>query len=246
MKDRITDHWNGRAKEYDKNVRQVIYSRMERAAWQKIFIDSLGKENLKILDVGTGPGIVANLLAELGHDITGIDASEGMLKKAVENSAALHHSMEFIQGDGENLPFSDGSFDAVVNRYVLWTLPDPKRALAEWWRVLKPGGRVVIIDGTWYDRRNKPLSRRLWQSLSVLLVVLTEHRVPGYHDLDIDLVNKLWSSNTKRPAEDVEMLRSLGFKEIHVVQGLNRMILTTLNYLKNGHSGERFLVEGIK
>lgn len=246
MKERIKSHWNGRAKEYDKNVRQVIYSSRERVVWQKIFTDSLGKDKLKILDVGTGPGIVANLLADLGHEVTGIDPCEGMLNKAVENSAALNHTLEFVQGDGENLPFEEGSFDAVVNRYVLWTLPNPKKALAEWQRVLRPGGRVVIIDGTWYDRKSKPFSRKMWQKLSVILIILTERRWPGYHDLDRDIVNKLWSSSSKRPIADVEILKSLGFKEIHVVQGLNKKILTTINYLKNGHSGERFLVSGVK
>ena len=143
MKEGITRHWEGRAKAYDENVRQVIYSSRERRIWQEIFSAAIGSVPLRILDVGTGPGIVSNLLSELGHDVTGIDASEGMLKKAQSNSEALHNPMHLIQGDGEVLPFDDGSFDAVVNRYVLWTLPQPERALTEWQRVLRPGGRLV-------------------------------------------------------------------------------------------------------
>jgi ubiquinone/menaquinone biosynthesis C-methylase UbiE len=246
MKDRITSHWNGRAEEYNKNVRGVIYSKSEEAAWQKILTHSLGENELKVLDVGTGPGILANLLADLGHRVTGVDASEKMLQKATENSSALGHTVHFVQGDAERLPFEEGSFDAVVNRYVLWTLPDPKMALMEWKRVLKPGGRVVIIDGNWYDRRNKSLGRRLWQKLSTFLIVLTERRIPGYHDLDRDLVEGLWSTNARRPQADVEMMMSLGFGDICVLEGINRKILTTVNYLKNGHSGKRFMVSGIK
>jgi len=53
MMDEIKSHWNGRAEEYDKNVRQVIYSERDRISWQKIFVQALGGEKLKILDVGT-------------------------------------------------------------------------------------------------------------------------------------------------------------------------------------------------
>ncbi len=247
MKDEIKTHWNGRAVEYDKNVRQVIYSDRERAAWQKIFVQALGSEKLRILDVGTGPGIVANLLADLGHEIVGVDVSEGMLKKAMENSGALHHSLELVQGDGEKLPFESGSFDAVVNRYVLWTLPDPKKALAEWRRVLKPGGRLVVVDGTWYRRgKDKPLTKKLLQKLSVPLVMITERRMPKSHDLNDDIMDNLWSSNQKRPDADANMFKSLGFGQIQIVNGLNRRLLTNLDYLKNGHCGERFMISGVK
>jgi len=66
--------------------------------------------------------------AEIGHDVTGLDVSEGMLKRATENSAALHNALDFVQGDAE--PFDEESSDAVVNRHVLWSLSDPKKALA--------------------------------------------------------------------------------------------------------------------
>ena len=246
MKSQIVRHWNGRAVEYDKNVKNVIYSCREQAAWQKIFSDALGNGCHNILDVGTGPGIVANLLAGLGHNVIGIDSSENMLKRAAENSAALYHSLEFVQGDAENLPFEDDSFDAVVNRYVLWSLPDPKRALSEWRRVLRRGGRLVIVDGTWYDRRDKPLGKKLWRSLSVPLIILTEHRVPRYKNLDKHLRDDLWSSNVTRPDADVELFTSTGFSEVNVVEGLNRKLFNNLDYFKNGHAGERFLITGVK
>ena len=247
MKEEIRTHWNGRAIEYDKNVRQVIYSERDRVAWQKIFVQALGYGKLKILDVGTGPGIVANLLSDLGHDVTGVDVSESMLRMAVENSNALHHSLELIQGDGERLPFDSGSFDAVVNRYVLWTLPDPMKAMAEWRRVLKPGGRLVVVDGTWYrGGKDKPLTKKLLQKLSVPIVMITERRVPKSHDLNNDIMDNLWSSKSKRPEADVDMFKSLGFGQINIINALNKRLLTNLDYLKNGHCGERFLISGIK
>lgn len=246
MKEKITRHWDDRAKAYDKNVRQVIYSKRERRMWQEILGGALGSSPLRVLDVGTGPGIVANLLSDLGHDVTGIDASVGMLKKALSNSAALHNEMQPVLGDGEALPFIDGSFDAVVNRYVLWTLPQPEKAIAEWQRVLRPGGRLVIVDGTWFDGNDHRPFRRLWRKLSLILVMLTERRAPCYKEMDKDIKNDLWSSKMKRPDADVKMLIGLGFRNVRVTDDLNRKLLTTLNYLKHGHGGRQFLVSGVK
>lgn len=246
MKDRITRHWDGRAKAYDENVRQVIYSPRERRIWQEIFSEAIGSPPLRILDVGTGPGILSNLLSELGHEVTGIDASEGMLKRARSNSFALQNSIQLLQGDGERLPFASGSFDAVVNRYVLWTLPQPEKALAEWQRVLLPGGRLVIIDGTWFDHKSLTAWRQLWRGLSPLLIMLAERRVPCYRELDKDIKRNLWSCNVKRPDIDIEMLSNLGFKDVQVSYDLDRRLLFTLNYLKHGHGGRQFLITGIK
>lgn len=113
---------------------------------------------------------MSNLLSELGHDVTGIDASEGMLKKAQSNSEALHNPMHLIQGDGEVLPFDDSSFDAVVNRYVLWTLPSRKRQLLNGEGFCGRSRRLVIVDGTWFDERDKTACRQLWRSLSMILI----------------------------------------------------------------------------
>ena len=96
------------------------------------------------------------------------------------------------------------------------------------------------------DRRDKTLGKRLWQNLSVSLIILTEHRVPHYQKLNEDFIDNLWSSNVKRPDADVELLTSTGFKEVDVVEGLNRTLFKNLDYLKNGHAGERFLITGLK
>lgn len=245
MKDRIRSHWNTRASGYDKNVRHVIFFRRDKTVWQRIFAEFLGEDRHKILDVGTGPGIVANLISDMGYDVTGIDASERMLAKARENSATLHNSVELVLADAENLPFSEASFDAVVNRYVLWSLPDPKNAIAQWHRVLRPGGRLVVVDGNWYlDGQNKPWTKKLWAFVSSALV---ERRWPGDQSTNDDgWRERLWSSNAKRPDADIEILREIGFKDIAVVANLNRKLLTTLDYLKWGHSGDLFLITGVK
>lgn len=246
MKERITRHWERRANAYDQNVREVIYSERDRLAWQQIFADALKGDGLKVLDVGTGPGIAANLLMDMGHEVTGIDASAMMLNRAQENSKELHHSLDLVQGDGECLPFRDCSFDAVVSRYVLWTLPRPRDAIAEFRRVLRPGGRLAIVDGKWFDERKRSLHGMIWRNLSLVLILLTERRLPCYEEMDPEVRDRLWSCNEKRPEADAEMLMGLGFRDVRVVDDLNRRLSTTMNHLKHGYGGSQFLVAGIR
>jgi ubiquinone/menaquinone biosynthesis C-methylase UbiE len=115
--------------------------------------------------VGTGAGFLALLFAEMGHKVTGVDLSSGMLEKAKHNAERMGLEIDFFHGDAENLPFEDNSFDLVVNKFLLWTLPKPSCAVQEWKRVLKPGGRVFAIDGDWFDPR---LSRRIKRIASEL------------------------------------------------------------------------------
>lgn len=89
----------------------------------------------KILDVGTGCGILHSLYPQL--DIIGIDISSGMLK---------HHKGKHLLASADNIPFDDNHFDSVVCRSTLHHLHDPKKALSEIRRVLKPGGRFVCWE----------------------------------------------------------------------------------------------------
>ncbi|WP_202320173.1 class I SAM-dependent methyltransferase [Archaeoglobus neptunius] len=144
VKDRIREYWDSRCHEYDSSPGHTSLPEVWRDILGKIF-----HRKMRILDVGTGTGFVALRLAELGHDVTGIDLSEGMLSIAKTKATKAGLNVTFIVGDAENLPFDDESFDAVVCRHLLWTLPNPDKAVKEWARVVKPGGMVVAIDGKW-------------------------------------------------------------------------------------------------
>jgi ubiquinone/menaquinone biosynthesis C-methylase UbiE len=78
--------------------------------------------------------------------VTGIDFAAAMLNEARRKTALTNVSVWFEQGDAENLPFTARVFDLVICRHVLWTLPHPEAAVAEWVRVLRPGGRLVVLD----------------------------------------------------------------------------------------------------
>ncbi len=96
-----------------------------------------------VLDVGTGPGDFPGRLRAGGHRgrIVGLDFSAGM----VERASAEYPEVEFLQGDAAALPFPDATFDVVTARHMLYHVPDVAAALAEFRRVLKPGGRFLAV-----------------------------------------------------------------------------------------------------
>lgn len=76
----------------------------------------------------------------------GIDLSEQMLRIAKERAAAIGRQVDLRQGNAHELPFGDAAFDAVVCTFSLCAIPDVDRAVAEMWRVLRPGGRLLLAD----------------------------------------------------------------------------------------------------
>jgi ubiquinone/menaquinone biosynthesis C-methylase UbiE len=102
----------------------------------------------RVLDVGSGPGFLAAEMAEeVGADghVAGVDPSESMLALARRHAPAA----EFQAGGALELPFPDASFEAVVSTQVLEYVEDVAAALAEARRVLRPGGRVLVLDTDW-------------------------------------------------------------------------------------------------
>jgi ubiquinone/menaquinone biosynthesis C-methylase UbiE len=148
VKQQVAAHWNRRAAHFDEDFGHSIRTGAERAAWDRIFDLVLdGGTALDVLDAGCGTGFLSLELASRGHRVTGIDFAPAMLAEARRKAAEQSAAVRFEQGDAEQLPFAPGSFDLVVSRHLLWTLPHPERAIDEWIRVLRPGGRLAVIDG---------------------------------------------------------------------------------------------------
>jgi ubiquinone/menaquinone biosynthesis C-methylase UbiE len=103
-----------------------------------------------VLDLGSGAGndvFVARALVGESGSVTGIDFTTSMIEKARANNLKMGYSnVEFVQGDIEEMPFEASRFDVVVSNCVLNLVPDKNKAMAEIFRVLKPGGHFCISD----------------------------------------------------------------------------------------------------
>ena len=132
--------WTKKAKTYDRLTGRAT------ARLVVPLLEAAGVEwGMRVLDVACGPGHIAAGAAARGAKPVGLDTAEGMVAVA----RARYPEIEFQRGDAERLPFGDASFDAVVAGFVVNHLPRPERALAEFARVVAPGGRVAV---TVWDR----------------------------------------------------------------------------------------------
>lgn len=148
VKQQVAAHWNRRAPGFDTDFGHSIRTAGERAAWDRILdlvVPAGG--TLDALDVGCGTGFLTFELAARGHHVTGIDFAPAMIAEARRKAAEHAVGVRLEEGDAEQLRFAAASFDLVISRHLLWTLPHPEATIDEWIRVLKPGGRLVIVDG---------------------------------------------------------------------------------------------------
>jgi ubiquinone/menaquinone biosynthesis C-methylase UbiE len=148
VKQQVAAHWDRRAPHFDDDFGHSVRTPGERAAWDRV-LDAIlaGRGRPDVLDVGCGTGFLAFELAARGHRATGVDFAPAMVAEARRKAVERGLDVRFEEGDAEQLAFPDGSFDLVISRHVLWTLPHPEAAVDEWIRVLRPGGRLAIVDG---------------------------------------------------------------------------------------------------
>ena len=100
----------------------------------------------KVLEVAPGPGYFAIELAKLGGDVTGLDISHTFVEIARRNAAEAGVKVDFQHGNASQIPFPDSSFDFLLCRAAFKNFSEPVKALREMHRVLKPGGKALIID----------------------------------------------------------------------------------------------------
>lgn len=200
---RIESYWDTRSGEFSKVRRKELLSE-NMPLWKNLILEHLPKEKpLKILDVGTGAGFFAIILASVGHNVVGIDLSEKMIEAAKINADNFKaEDVTFIKMAADRLKFADETFDAVISRNLTWILPDAMEAYKEWWRVLKFGGALLNFDSdvgkVSFKKKEDPSD--VHANISQELV-----------DECNNIKNALRISGHTRPAWDIELLKSIGF-----------------------------------
>ncbi|MEU5622231.1 class I SAM-dependent methyltransferase [Streptomyces tendae] len=139
--------WDALAASFDDEPDHGLRDADVRRAWAARLASWLPAPPGDVLDLGCGTGSLSLLAAEQGHRVIGVDLSPAMVELA--RSKLAGRDAVFLTGDAAAPPVGEQRFDAVLVRHVLWTLPDPGRALRHWRQLLRPRGRLVLVEGVW-------------------------------------------------------------------------------------------------
>jgi len=214
LKDEIREYWSSRAPTFDLSPGHEIFSDDERAAWHTLIHKHLGRgEGRKALDLASGTGVISRLLSEMGYDVTGIDFAGPMLERARQKAQDLALPIRFLEADAERTMMPEKAFDAIMTRHLVWTLPDPALAFADWFRVLKQGGRLLIVDVDSSARGARSVALRRMAAL--LRRIKPSAALPGrdrtIHDA---IVSRVHFSEGARAEEIRDLLIGTGFVDV--------------------------------
>jgi ubiquinone/menaquinone biosynthesis C-methylase UbiE len=226
--------WEVDADHYDALVKNALHDdRHLTNAWAEMILSWAPRGGqLDILDCGTGPGFLTISLAEQGHHVTGIDISENMIEKASENVRNAKVNAELFVMDCQETAFPEESFDLVVSRAVTWTLSDPPKAYKEWKRLLKKGGRLIILDANvflhLYDEERKTrfeqLDRRAKQERGHGIFSRGDEE-----DFFKSIKKDLFMSSKNRPLWDLGYLMEIGFSNVFAIPNIRGMVPDAAN-----------------
>jgi SAM-dependent methyltransferase len=198
----IRQFWDEDAAVYDNSPEHHPRRLQERAAWSGTLRRLLPDPPARVLDAGAGTGFLSLLLAGQGYQVTAMDISPGMLEMLRAKAAREGVDVETVLADAASPP--DGPFGAVVERHLMWTLPDPGAVLAAW-RKAAPAGRLVVIEGTW----GKTSGIGALQAEARALARRIRGAQPGHHGHYTDrVVSALPHANGITPAEMVSLVEA--------------------------------------
>ncbi|MGN0978578.1 MAG: class I SAM-dependent methyltransferase [Faecousia sp.] len=245
-------YWTHRTSGYS-GVNQEELATNQRLVWRNVITERIqakfpGKspEEIKVLDVGTGPGFFAIILAEQGYSVTAVDYTETMLEAAKQNAGLLAEKITFLQMNAEELTFPDDSFDVLVTRNLTWNLHRPEKAYAQWCRVLKTGGELLNFDANWYSylhdedaRKGHLLDRENIANSDV------GDETAGTDVAAMEAIAlQAPLSAQHRPEWDITVLRGLGM-EVRSDKEIWKQVWTREERINNA-STPMFLVEAVK
>lgn len=165
----IRAYWSARAATFDADFGHGIAPGAEALAWAAPMRAHLPQAPAEVLELACGTGEITRLVHDLGHNVTALDFSEVMLRTARAKHAGKPR-LRFLMADAGRTMEPDARYDAILCRHLVWTLTEPEAAFADWHRILKPGGRLLIYDGNWArparGGRWAAAVLRLWERLA--------------------------------------------------------------------------------
>lgn len=226
LQNRIENFWQGHADNFNTYIVEELNS-FKKGAWAKLISANMpAGKSLKVLDVGTGPGFFAMLLAEMGHKVTAVDFTDNMLAIAQRNIAKAGVKVTFHKMDSHHMMFADNYFDFVVCRNLTWLLREPLTAYREWQRVLKPGGRLLIFDANWHmylfdtEMAGKFAEDR---ELAKQMGIEDPYNHPNIEEGN-KIARELFLSNRWRPQWDAETLLDIGFNKLVIETDITEQV----------------------
>jgi len=141
---RLRAFWDADAETYDHSPGHAVADPAEAAAWRAALLQLLPSPPARILDAGAGTGAMTLLAAELGYRVTALDLSSQMLARLEAKAGQRGLDVDVVLGPADRPP--DGPFDAMIERHLIWTVPDPVATLAAWRRIAP---RAVLFEGLW-------------------------------------------------------------------------------------------------
>jgi ubiquinone/menaquinone biosynthesis C-methylase UbiE len=223
LRDEIRDYWSLRAPTFDEQVGHEIFSEAERQAWRDLVLRHLGPgEGRRALDLASGTGVISHLLHGVGFDVTGLDWSEAMLNQARTKAAKRGADIRFVMGDAERTLEKPESYDVLVTRHLVWTLVDPKAAFREWHSLLKPGGRLLIVDG---DFVSETLVKRMIRFAEKLVPGLAgaSHAPNAMRETHERILRRVYFSKGARAQEVAALLHEAGFAQTIIDRDLTQI-----------------------
>ncbi|TDD15599.1 class I SAM-dependent methyltransferase [Nonomuraea diastatica] len=150
----ISAFWDSTADAFDDEPDHGLRDPQVRAAWSARLAEWFPRPSSDVLDLGCGTGSLTLLLARQGHRLTGVDLSPRMIERARRKLSSAGCTAPLLVGDAGDPPVAAGaSFDVILVRHLVWTLPDPDAALRRWLGLLRPAGRLVLVEGHWQSAR---------------------------------------------------------------------------------------------
>ncbi|PAF43401.1 class I SAM-dependent methyltransferase [Helicobacter sp. 11S03491-1] len=213
----IQNYWDQRSNTYaQENLIELMSEKKQK--YQAIFFKYIPFDfrEMRVLDIGCGPGIFSILFAMLGAKVSALDYTPAMLDHAGKNALKYGVEIDFFEGNAQELFFEESSFDIVVSRNLTWNLPDPQKAYMEWYRVLKKGGRMLNFDANWYLQLYDEEQKKSYQEdrEKVAKIGIYDHAKNPYAHKMETIAKSLPLSKIRRPQWDYEVLSSLGFEII--------------------------------